>query len=87
MAASAPPLVRSAVVTLSVGQRSTHGEFLRTPQRLKDNGITLRRGVCCALMETVIERLPLGLAAMNLLYSAGCVEGEFSEGHGIKSHL
>ena len=42
-------------------------------------------GVCCALMETVIERLPLGLAAMNLLYSAGCVEGEFSEGRGIKS--
>ena len=45
MAASAPPLVRRAVFSLSVGQRGTHGEFLRTPQRLEDDGIILRRGV------------------------------------------
>jgi hypothetical protein len=86
MAASAPPVIRRAVVTLSVGQRGTHGEFLRTPQRLKDKG-SPSVGVCCALMETVTERLPLGLATMNLLYSPECVEGEFSEGRGIKSHL
>jgi hypothetical protein len=36
MAASAPPLVRRAVVSLSVGQRGTHGLDLRTPQRLED---------------------------------------------------
>ena len=47
MAPSAPALVRRAVVSLSVSQRSTHGEFLRTPQRLEDHRTAGRRGVLC----------------------------------------
>src|SRR5829696_4930225 len=43
MAALAPPLVRRAVVSLSVGQRGTHGQFLRTPQRVEDAGGALDR--------------------------------------------
>jgi hypothetical protein len=38
-------LFEKQLLLLSVGQRGTHGEFLRTPQRLEDDGITLRRGV------------------------------------------
>jgi hypothetical protein len=38
MAASAPPLVRAAVVSPSVGQRGAHRLALRTPQLLEDAG-------------------------------------------------
>ena len=47
MAAPAPPLVRIAVVSLSVGQRSAHSLDLRTPQRLEDRRTAGRRGVLC----------------------------------------
>src|SRR5688572_7011223 len=45
MATQALPLVRTAVVSLSVGQRGTHGEFLRTPKCPEDGWSALRRGV------------------------------------------
>jgi len=43
MPASAP-LARTAVVSLSVGQRGTHSEFLRMPKRLEDLQTAGRRG-------------------------------------------
>src|SRR5215207_2969183 len=43
MAASAPHLVRTAVVTLSVGQRGAHGLALRAAQGVKDAGGALDR--------------------------------------------
>ena len=45
MAAPALPLVRTAVVSLSVDQRGAHGEFLRTPQRLEDSLTAGHQGV------------------------------------------
>src|ERR671938_2179625 len=43
MAASAPPLVRTAVVSLSVGQRGAHGLDLCPAQCVEDAGRTLDR--------------------------------------------
>ena len=47
MAAPALPLVRRAVVSLSVSQRGAHGEFLGMPQRLKDHRTAGHQGVLC----------------------------------------
>jgi hypothetical protein len=47
MAASTPPLVRTAVATLSVGQRGAYGLDLRTPQRVEDHRTAGRQGVLC----------------------------------------
>ena len=47
MAAPALPLVRRAVVSLSVGQRGAHSKYLRTPKRLEEHQTAGRRGVLC----------------------------------------
>jgi hypothetical protein len=64
MAATAPPLVRTAVVTLSVGQRGAHGLDLRAAQGVKDAGGP-EVEASCSFTDTVTERLPFGLAAKN----------------------
>ena len=65
MAASAPPLVRTAVATLCQSASAAH--TASSSARLsasKTTGLPVV-GVCCALMETVTERLPSPLAAAN----------------------
>src|SRR5919112_2542469 len=48
MTAPAPPLVRRAVVSLSVSQRGAHGEFFRAPKCPEDGWTAGLRGVLCA---------------------------------------